>query len=44
VHGPPEACREQLARFAAAGVTTLVLSIWPFGTDPFEALCALAPG
>jgi probable F420-dependent oxidoreductase len=44
VHGPLEACREQLARFTAAGVTTPVLSIWSWDGDPFSALSALAPG
>jgi probable F420-dependent oxidoreductase len=43
VHGAPEKCREQLGLFAAAGVTTPVLSIWPFGGDPLDALRALAP-
>jgi probable F420-dependent oxidoreductase len=27
VHGPPEACRAQLARFVAAGVTTLCIDV-----------------
>lgn len=43
VHGPPERCRAQLERFTDAGVTTAVVSVWPFGGDPFRALQALAP-
>ena len=43
VHGPPEACREQVARFAAAGVTTPVLSLMPFGGDLRSAVRALSP-
>jgi len=43
VHGPPEACREALARFAEAGVDTLVLALQPTELDPRDALRALGP-
>ncbi len=43
VHGPPEACREQIAGFVEAGVTTPVLSLMPFGGDLREAIRALSP-
>jgi probable F420-dependent oxidoreductase len=41
VHGTPEECREQLARFRASGVTTLVLEALPGVVEPFGALEAL---
>jgi probable F420-dependent oxidoreductase len=44
VHGPPERCREQVARYVQAGVTTPVLSLLPTGGDLREAVRALAPG
>ncbi len=37
--GTPDECREQLAGFVAAGVTTPVLS--PLATSPAEAVCVL---
>lgn len=45
VHGPPEACREQLARFVAAGVGTPVVGLFvPGGPDALRAaIRALAP-
>jgi probable F420-dependent oxidoreductase len=43
VHGPPERCREQVARYVQAGVTTPVLSLLPTGGDLREAVRALAP-
>jgi probable F420-dependent oxidoreductase len=43
VHGPPERCREQVARYVEAGVTTPVLSLLPTGGDLREAARALAP-
>jgi alkanesulfonate monooxygenase SsuD/methylene tetrahydromethanopterin reductase-like flavin-dependent oxidoreductase (luciferase family) len=43
VHGPPERCREQVARYVEAGVTTPVLSLLPTGGDLREAVRALAP-
>lgn len=41
--GEAEVWNRETARFAAAGVTTFVLSMGRFGGDPFEALRALAP-
>jgi probable F420-dependent oxidoreductase len=41
VHGAPEACTEQLERFAANGVTTLVLEALPGVVEPLGALHAL---
>ena len=45
VHGPPEACREHLARYVENGVDTPALAILPFpGALPqAEAMRALAP-
>lgn len=43
VHGPPEACREHVQRYVAAGVTTPVLALLPFGYDPAGAVRDLAP-
>ncbi len=46
VHGRPEACREQIEGFVAAGVSTPVLSITPLGLgadDLRRALRELAP-
>jgi probable F420-dependent oxidoreductase len=43
VHGPPEACREQLARYHANGITTSALAVMPFGVDPDQAVRDLAP-
>jgi probable F420-dependent oxidoreductase len=43
VHGPPERCREQVARYVEAGVTTPVLSLLPTGGDLREAVRTLAP-
>ena len=43
VHGPPEACREHIARYQANGVTTPALAILPFGIDPMQAARDLAP-
>ena len=42
VHGTPEACRDHLDRFAAAGVTTLLLEVLPGIVDPVVALRELA--
>lgn len=42
VHGTPEACRDHLDRFAAAGVTTLLLEVLPGTVDPVAALRELA--
>jgi probable F420-dependent oxidoreductase len=43
VHGPPEACREHIERYVAAGAGTPVLSIVPLGRDPLEIARELAP-
>ena len=43
VHGTPEECREKLGRFVRAGVRTLVIQLFAHGSDPREALRALAP-
>ena len=42
VHGPPERCREHIARYVESGVTTPAPAVVPFG-DPMEAVRALAP-
>ncbi|MDH3678837.1 MAG: LLM class F420-dependent oxidoreductase [Acidimicrobiia bacterium] len=44
IHGPPEACREHIARYVEAGVTTPALSIMGFAdVDPRQAIRDLAP-
>jgi probable F420-dependent oxidoreductase len=44
VHGPPEACREHIARYVANGVTTPVLAVLPMaGVDSHQAIRDLAP-
>ena len=43
IHGSPEACREQIARYVANGVTTPALAVMPFGVDPKDAVRKLAP-
>jgi probable F420-dependent oxidoreductase len=43
VHGAPEACREHVARYVEAGVTTPVLAVLPFGVDQRRAVRDLAP-
>ncbi len=43
VHGSPEACREHIARYQEAGVTTPALAILPFGIDQRQAIRDLAP-
>lgn len=42
IHGPPEACREQVQAYREAGVDTPVLLVIPFG-DPRQAVRDLAP-
>jgi probable F420-dependent oxidoreductase len=42
VHGSAEQCRDQLATYAANGVTTVVPAVIPVG-DPMVAVRALAP-
>lgn len=43
VHGSPAACREHVQRYVAAGVTTPVLALLPFGYDMAAAVRDLAP-
>jgi probable F420-dependent oxidoreductase len=43
VHGPPEACREQIARYFDNGVTTSSLAVMPFGVDARQAARDLSP-
>jgi probable F420-dependent oxidoreductase len=43
VHGHPDYCREQIARYVENGVTTPVLATMPFGMDTMSAVRALAP-
>jgi probable F420-dependent oxidoreductase len=43
VHGTPEQCHEQLARFVAGGVTTPILELLPGVLEPDEAWRRLAP-
>jgi probable F420-dependent oxidoreductase len=43
LHGPPEACREQVLAYVDRGVTTPVMSILPTGDDPRVLAAALAP-
>ena len=43
VHGPPEACREHIARYFENGVTTSSLAVMPFGVDARQAARDLSP-
>jgi probable F420-dependent oxidoreductase len=43
VHGPPEACREQIERYFENGVTTSSLAVMPFGVDARQAARDLSP-
>ena len=43
LHGSPQACREQVAAYVDAGVTTPVLALLPFGYDMAAAVRDLAP-
>ena len=43
VHGPPEKCREHIARYVENGVTTPVIGLLPLGIDPRQAARDLAP-
>jgi probable F420-dependent oxidoreductase len=43
VWGPPEQCREHLARYAENGVTTPAIALLPFGYDVRQAVRDLAP-
>ena len=42
-HGPPEACRTQLARFLDAGVTTLCIDVVASDLPWLDAQCAVLP-
>lgn len=42
VHGSPEACRERIAAYAEAGITTPVIALLPVA-EPAAAIRALAP-
>lgn len=43
VWGPPEACREHIARYVENGVHTPILALLPFGYDTRQAVRDLAP-
>jgi probable F420-dependent oxidoreductase len=43
VHGEPAACRERIAEYVGAGITTPVIAVLPVGVKPAEAAKALAP-
>lgn len=43
LHGAPEACKEQIARYVENGVTVPALAVVPIGMDPLQAVEALAP-
>jgi len=43
VWGPPEKCREHLARYRDNGVTTPAIALLPFGYDVRQAVRDLAP-
>ncbi len=43
IHGPPEACREHIARYVENGVDTPVLMVMPVGGDLRQAVRDLAP-
>ena len=43
IHGSPDACREKIERFVAAGVTTPILGLYLPNVDLRAALRALAP-
>jgi probable F420-dependent oxidoreductase len=43
VHGSPDACRERLGQYVAAGVHTPILALLPAGADLRETLRGLGP-
>jgi len=43
VHGSPEQCRERIAAYVEAGVTTPIPAVLPVGVSPADAVKALAP-
>jgi probable F420-dependent oxidoreductase len=43
VHGPPDQCRQHVARYVESGVTTPVLALLPVPGDPRDHVRSLAP-
>jgi probable F420-dependent oxidoreductase len=43
VHGSAEQCRDHVARYMEAGVTTPILAVLPTGADPHQVVRDLAP-
>ena len=43
VHGSPSKCREHVAQYVEAGVTTPILAVLPTGADPRQVVRDLAP-
>ncbi|MDQ3579269.1 MAG: LLM class F420-dependent oxidoreductase [Actinomycetota bacterium] len=43
VHGSPESCREQVAAYVEAGLSTPVIATLPTGADPVDLVRALSP-
>lgn len=43
IHGSPEQCRKQVARYLENGLTTPILALIPTGADQAELVRALAP-
>jgi probable F420-dependent oxidoreductase len=43
VHGSPARCRDHVARYVDAGVTTPILAVLPTGSDPRQIVRDLAP-
>jgi probable F420-dependent oxidoreductase len=43
VHGSAQQCREHVARYIEAGVTTPILAVLPTGADPYQVVRDLAP-
>lgn len=43
VHGGPDECREKVAAYREAGLTTPVIAVLPTGADPVAMVRALAP-
>jgi probable F420-dependent oxidoreductase len=43
VHGSPSQCREHVAQYVDAGVTTPILAVLPTGADPRQVVRDLAP-
>jgi alkanesulfonate monooxygenase SsuD/methylene tetrahydromethanopterin reductase-like flavin-dependent oxidoreductase (luciferase family) len=43
VWGSPEQCREHIARYHEAGITTSAVALLPFGIDQRQAIRDVAP-